>query len=78
MTEVVVMRVFDEITVDIMTKACGVDYAEAEKDIEWHEVDGVRIPFANLDLSLKPRSFYRVSDLEDREVLQRIKAQRGG
>jgi hypothetical protein len=78
MTEVVVVRVFDEITVDIMTKACGVDYAEAEKDIEWHEVDGVRIPFANLDLMLKLKRSYRARDVEDREILQRIKGQRGG
>jgi hypothetical protein len=50
MADVVVVRVFDEITVDLMTQACGVFYDEAEKDIEWHEVGGVRIPFANLDL----------------------------
>jgi len=55
-----------------------VDYAEAEKDIEFVEIRGVRIPFANLDLMLKLKRSYRARDVEDREILQRIKAQRGG
>jgi hypothetical protein len=76
MAEVVVVRVFDEITVDLMTQACGVYYEEAEKDIEWHEVRGVRIPFANLDLLLKLKRSYRERDREDREILERIKRQR--
>ena len=76
MAEVVVVRVFDEITVDLMTQACGVYYEEAEKDIEWHEVRGVRIPFANLDLLLKLKRSYHERDREDREILERIKRQR--
>jgi cytochrome P450 len=76
MAEVVVVRVFDEITVDLMTQACGVYYEEAEKDIEWHEIRGVRIPFANLDLLLKLKRSYRERDREDREILERIKRQR--
>ncbi len=50
MAEVVVVRAFDGVTVDMMTKACGVAYDEAEKDIEFVEIRGVRIPFANMDL----------------------------
>jgi len=76
MAEVVVVRVFDEITVDIMTKACGVDYIEAEKDIEIVEIRGVPIPFANLDLMLKLKRSYRTRDVEDREILERIKKER--
>jgi hypothetical protein len=72
---VVVVRVFDEVTVDLMTKTCGVAYEEAEKDILWHEVDGVKIPFANLDLMLKLKRSYRARDIEDREILERIKRQ---
>jgi len=75
MAAVVVVRVFDEVTVDLMTMACGVAYDEAEKDILWHEVDGVRIPFANLDLMLKLKRSHRARDVEDREILERIKKQ---
>jgi hypothetical protein len=73
MAAVVVVRVFDEVTVDLMTKACGVSYEEAEKDIDWVEIRGVRIPFANLDLMLKLKRSYRAQDVEDREILERIK-----
>jgi len=76
MAQVVVLRIQDEITVDIMTQACGVAYDEAEKDIEWKDVEGVQVPFANIDLMLKLKRSYRERDREDREVLERIK--RGG
>ncbi|HVU36751.1 MAG TPA: nucleotidyl transferase AbiEii/AbiGii toxin family protein [Opitutales bacterium] len=75
MAEVVVVRVFDEITVDLMTKACGVSYDEAQSDILWHEMDGVRIPFANLDLMLKLKRSHRAKDVEDRQILERIRKQ---
>ncbi len=75
MADVVVVRVFDEITVDLMTKTCGVSYHEAEKDIELVEIRGERIPFANLDLMLKLKRSHRAKDMEDREILERIKRQ---
>jgi hypothetical protein len=70
---VVVVRVFDEVTVDLMTKTCGVSYEEAEKDIDIVEIRGVPIPFANLDLMLKLKRSYRIQDVEDRQILERIK-----
>lgn len=75
MAAVVVVRVFDEVTVDLMTKACGVSYEEAEQDIDWVKIRGVRIPFANLDLMLKLKRSHRAQDVEDREILERIKRQ---
>ena len=41
-----VIRVGDEILVDLMHSAGGVDYAEAIKDVVVREVDGVPVPFA--------------------------------
>jgi hypothetical protein len=35
----------------------------------------VKIPFANLDLMLKLKRSYRARDIEDREILERIKRQ---
>ena len=49
-----VVRVADEIIVDLMKSACGIDYAEAAKDVVIREVQGVRIPFAS------PRMLWRM------------------
>ena len=42
-----VIRVADEILVDLMGSAGGIDYAEAAKDVVVRDVDGVPIPFAS-------------------------------
>ena len=67
----VVVRVNDEITVDLMTEASGIDFDEAEPEIEWIEVSGVKIPFASARLMLrfKQRS-PRDKDLLDRRFLE--------
>jgi hypothetical protein len=46
----VVVRVADEILVDLMAKASGIDYAEAAKSVVIRELDGVAIPFASPEL----------------------------
>ena len=45
-----VVRVSDEILVDLMASASGIDYAEASKSVVIHEIDGVPIPFASPEL----------------------------
>jgi len=45
-----VVRVADEIVVDLMAKAAGIDYEEASKSVVVHEVRGVPIPFASPEL----------------------------
>ena len=49
-----VVRVADEIIVDLMKAACGIEYAEAAKDAVIREVQGVPIPFAS------PRLLWRM------------------
>jgi hypothetical protein len=46
-TKYQVVRVVDEVTVDLMASACGIDYWKSEKHIVWRELCGVRIPFAS-------------------------------
>jgi hypothetical protein len=46
----IVVRVADEILVDLMAKASGIDYAEAAKSVVIRELDGVAIPFASPEL----------------------------
>ncbi len=78
MTECLVVRVADEILVDVMMKACGLDYAQAEPDIESREIAGVRIPFANTRLLWKTKQTYRAKDELDRDFLRSLLSQQAG
>ena len=55
------IRVADEIIVDLMRSAGGIDYASAEKDLLVRAVDGVPIPFAS------PRLLWRMKAVTHRE-----------
>lgn len=46
----IVVRVADEILIDLMARASGIDYAEASKSIVVRELDGIPIPFASPEL----------------------------
>lgn len=52
--EYMVVRVADEIVVDLMHAACGILYSEAAADAVVHEMHGVPIPFAS------PRFLWRM------------------
>ncbi|HEV2327283.1 MAG TPA: hypothetical protein VGY56_00670 [Verrucomicrobiae bacterium] len=54
LNQYMVLRVGDEIIVDLMRMAGGIDCVEAAKDIVVHELDGISIPFAS------PRSLWRM------------------
>lgn len=56
-----VVRICDEIVVDLMASASGIDYAEAVQDVVAREIDGVRIPFAS------PRMLWRMKKDTHRE-----------
>jgi hypothetical protein len=56
-----VVRVGDEITVDLMASACGIRYEEAIKDSIIRTIDGVPIPFAS------PRLLWRMKEKTYRE-----------
>jgi hypothetical protein len=56
-----VIRVADEILVDLMRSAGGIQYAEAAKDVVVHEVDGVPIAFAS------PRLLWRMKAVTHRD-----------
>ena len=61
----VVVRVCDEVVVDLMTKACGISYAEAAPEIQIFTIDGVPIPFASAKLLLRTKQTHREKDAED-------------
>jgi len=73
-----VVRVADEIVVDLMQSACGIDYAEASKDTVVRVVDGVPIPFASPRLlwRMKART-HRAKDEPDLVFLREYFKARG-
>lgn len=73
----VVVRVNDDITVDLMTEACGVRYEEAVTGVETQLIDGVAIPFAGPELMLKMKQGLREKDVADRSFLQQLIRARG-
>lgn len=67
----VVVRVCDEVVVDLMMMACGVSYEEAEPEIQFFTIDGVPIPFASPKLLLRTKQTHREKDAEDCFFLER-------
>jgi hypothetical protein len=66
-----VVRIGDEIMVDLMKAACGIEYGEASKEIVIREVQGVPIPFASPRLLWRTKKpSQRARDAEDLIFLQ--------
>ncbi len=73
----VVVRINDEITVDLMGSACGVTYESALPLVEWRAIRGVRIPFASPQLLWKTKQTHREKDALDRSFLRKWFSDRG-
>ncbi len=72
------VRVADEIVVDLMGAAGGVEYREAAGDVAVHEIDGVAIPFASARLLWRTkRSSLRDKDKPDLHFLRLLFQQSG-
>ncbi len=65
-----VVRVADEIVVDLMLSACGVTYEDAVDQIEFRTIAGVTIPFPSAQLLLRMKQTYRDKDVMDRKFLE--------
>ncbi len=73
-----VIRVGDEILVDLMRSAGGIDYAEAAKDVIVRELGGVPIPFASPRLLWRMKAVtHREKDAGDLVFLRQWFAERG-
>jgi hypothetical protein len=67
-----VIRVADEVVVDLMAKACGVTWEDAARDSEVLELDGVEIPIAGIETLIRTKRTVRAHDAADREYLERL------
>lgn len=65
-----VVRVADEVVVDLMLAAGGITYDEAAAELDVREIRGVPIPFASAALLLRMKQTYRDKDMADRVFLQ--------
>lgn len=68
----VLVRVNDDITIDLMTEACGVRFEDTAGGIETEDFDGVPIPFAGAELMLRMKQSPREKDAADRSFLQHL------
>ncbi len=73
----VVVRICDDITVDLMAKACGYDYDLAKDMITPVVIDGVSIPYASPSLLWKTKQTYREKDKIDQIFLRKLLEDRG-
>jgi hypothetical protein len=67
-----VVRVADEVVVDLMGRACGLSYAEAAADAELLERDGVSIPVASPQTLIRLKDTLRPQDAIDRAFLEGV------
>jgi hypothetical protein len=65
-----VVRVADEVVVDLMAKACGIDYDKAKDGVVWMDVEGVRIPVAGREWLIRMKDTIRPSDQVDVNFLR--------
>lgn len=74
-----VVRIADEIVVDLLKNACGVDYSHAARGgIEIKVVDGVEIPVVTKQLLIETKQTVRPSDAADVQFLRlRLAAENG-
>ena len=67
-----VVRVGDEVVVDLMKSGCGVDYADAIRDAVYREIEGVKIPFASPQTLWRMKQTHREKDIPDRLFLRKL------
>jgi hypothetical protein len=72
-----VVRVGDEVLVDLMKSGCGVTYGEAIKDAVVEPVDGVPIPFASAATLWRMKQTVREKDAPDRVFLRELLTSQG-
>ena len=73
-----VVRVADEIVVDLLGRACGVTYADAIPDAERMDIGGVLVPVASKRTLMLTKDTARPTDRADREYLQALLHEEGG
>ncbi len=74
--ENVVIKIADEVEVDVSTRAWKVAYEDAIGTAAEITIDGVRIPYLGLDMLIASKETYREQDRIDVLLLLELKARR--
>jgi hypothetical protein len=67
-----VVRVVDEVIVDLMGAACGLGYADVARDSVSRELQGVSIPVASPATLIRTKDTLRPQDAMDRAFLEAL------
>lgn len=67
-----VVRIADEVIVDLMAKACGIDYEQAKAGIQWMTIESVRIPVASKEWLIRMKDTIRPHDKTDINFLRQM------
>jgi hypothetical protein len=70
--ENVVIKVADEVEVDVTTRAWKVSYTEAIQNACVVEIEGIKIPYLSLHDLIRSKETYRDQDRADVERLKRL------
>lgn len=71
-----VVRVADEVMVDLLASACGVTWAEASARAERRELGGVSLVLADAETLIRTKQTVRPSDAADRAWLEALRARK--
>ncbi len=71
-SENIVIKIADEVEVDVSTRAWTVTYAEAAPNALKAEVDGVAVPYLSLPDLIRSKQTHRDQDRVDVEILRRL------
>lgn len=72
----VVVRVADEVVIDLMGRACGIDYAEVLRDAEEIVLGGVKVKVASPRTLIRTKDTKRPQDAVDRAFLEGVISER--
>jgi len=70
-----VVRIADEIVIDLMEKACQITYQRAEPRIQYRPIQGVQVPCLPPKLLLQTKLSFRPKDVSDRRFLEQLLAE---
>lgn len=68
----VVVRVADEVVVDLMGRACGLSYADVAQDVEQRDLGGTLVPVASPATLIRTKDTCRPQDAIDRAFLEGV------
>jgi hypothetical protein len=70
-----VVRIADEIVIDLMEKACEITYQIVEPSLQYRPIQGVQVPCLPPKLLLQTKLSFRPKDVSDRRFLEQLLAE---